>query len=679
MKKIIDFLKQNVDIIALFLITSLVFLPYSTRLTYYLDDWYYIYNGIVAGPNIFHTMFSVDRPLRGYFFDLYFSLFGPQPFAYHLGMYLWHIVAGVASLLLFNLVWKNNRKFNFIAALLFVLYPGFSWWVSGIEYQPMMASLALQISSFFFTVKSIETDSRSYKIIYFLLSVLLGWTYIALVEYAIGMEAMRLFFVFAFVHSRNKDLTVLSFLKQKSIWIWSLVIPIGFIFWRFFFFENQRKATDINLQLSQLMNTPIDILRKWGGNFLSSFIQVNTSWVTQFNYQYEYSKINLLDLNWAIIIIVFILTTFSVVYIGQTKTYPVNNKNIPQNHQTSVEMLLIGVLGTFVGILPIIMVNRYINLTIYSHYGLPVSISAALILVGLISYIVRSSYVQYGVVVFLVTLATLAHCLIAEKTVFLKNVLEDFWWQSYWRIPNLYADTTLVTQYPDERVVDNELGLKDPANLIYFPQLQNEIPVRYPVSTLMINDKNITKILTGAPKKKEKYRGFEFILNYQNVLILSQPSLNSCMHLVDSTGYVVSNFANDSILKITLNSNDKNIRFKNDALAPPAFAFGEEPPHSWCFYYQKADLALQIGDIDGVLKLSDEFHEKGLFPVDKSEWAPFFIAYLEKEDANKLILVFEDLNSDAKLLQEFCLLTSTRLDYSESIKIVINRYCKKDS
>jgi len=28
-------------------------------------------------------MFSIDRPARGYFFELYYSLFGPQPLPYH--------------------------------------------------------------------------------------------------------------------------------------------------------------------------------------------------------------------------------------------------------------------------------------------------------------------------------------------------------------------------------------------------------------------------------------------------------------------------------------------------------------------------------------------------------------------------------------------------------------------
>ena len=45
-------------------ISGLVFLPYLSILGYLLDEWYFIYDGVVAGPNIFHSMFIIDRPAR---------------------------------------------------------------------------------------------------------------------------------------------------------------------------------------------------------------------------------------------------------------------------------------------------------------------------------------------------------------------------------------------------------------------------------------------------------------------------------------------------------------------------------------------------------------------------------------------------------------------------------------
>jgi hypothetical protein len=55
--------------------------------------------------------------------------------------------------------------------------------------------------------------------------------------------------------------------------------------------------------------------------------------------------------------------------------------------------------------------------------------------------------------------------------------------------------------------------------------------------------------------------------------------------------------------------------------APPAF-LGEEPPHDWCFYYQKMNLARQRGEWDEVLRLANEAAALDLAPNDVSEWMP---------------------------------------------------------
>jgi hypothetical protein len=35
------------------------------------------------------------------------------------------------------------------------------------------------------------------------------------------------------------------------------LIPLGFLFWRFFLFQNERAATDVGLQLSYLVSSPL--------------------------------------------------------------------------------------------------------------------------------------------------------------------------------------------------------------------------------------------------------------------------------------------------------------------------------------------------------------------------------------------------------------------------------------
>jgi hypothetical protein len=56
---------------------------------------------------------------------------------------------------------------------------------------------------------------------------------------------------------------------------------------------------------------------------------------------------------------------------------------------------------------------------------------------------------------------------------------------------------------------------------------------------------------------------------------------------------------------------------------PPYVIFGSEPPHGWCYYYQKASLARQVGDWEEIGKIYDQVDTLGLETTDKSEMIPF--------------------------------------------------------
>ena len=59
----------------------------------------------------------------------------------------------------------------------------------------------------------------------------------------------------------------------------------------------------------------------------------------------------------------------------------------------------------------------------------------------------------------------------------------------------------------------------------------------------------------------------------------------------------------------------------------PAQYFGSEPRRTWCYYYEKADLARQMGDWQQVAVLGDVAIEAGFAPKDDSEWLPFVEGY----------------------------------------------------
>jgi hypothetical protein len=78
----------------------------------------------------------------------------------------------------------------------------------------------------------------------------------------------------------------------------------------------------------------------------------------------------------------------------------------------------------------------------------------------------------------------------------------------------------------------------------------------------------------------------------------------------------------------------------------PISLFGKEPPHTWCYYYEKAELARQVGDWETVAALGDQARAQGFVPGDALEWLPFIEGYVITGDyrtARELsILAYQD-------------------------------------
>src|SRR4030095_15061872 len=191
------------EIILLALMAGFTYLPRIGELTYYRDDWYFLYNALVNGPGVFIDIALHTRPIRGPLYMLYYSLFVLNPFPWHVTMYLTRLASGIGALWLFSLVWPNRRQVNFFMAAFFLLFPGFLWWVSGFEFQPYVLSVALQAFSIAFTLKAIASESVVRRLAWTMAAILSGWVYLALVEYAIGMEVFRLLCIYLFVRRKS--------------------------------------------------------------------------------------------------------------------------------------------------------------------------------------------------------------------------------------------------------------------------------------------------------------------------------------------------------------------------------------------------------------------------------------------------------------------------------------------
>ena len=56
-------------LLVLLIASAAAYLPLAGKIGYSNDDWYLMYDAHVAGPQIFHAVYSVDRPAWAVYFN----------------------------------------------------------------------------------------------------------------------------------------------------------------------------------------------------------------------------------------------------------------------------------------------------------------------------------------------------------------------------------------------------------------------------------------------------------------------------------------------------------------------------------------------------------------------------------------------------------------------------------
>jgi hypothetical protein len=115
--------------------------------------------------------------------------------------------------------------------------------------------------------------------------------------------------------------------------------------------------------------------------------------------------------------------------------------------------------------------------------------------------------------------------------------------------------------------------------------------------------------------------------NYKSALFAVYPSQQSCLHVLDGRKVELPGLLDDSLVADAAPYSEINqVEASAAPTTLPAFLSGESP-REWCFYYQKMDLARQLGNWGEAARLADEALKKGLTPEDVSEWMPALEAY----------------------------------------------------
>jgi hypothetical protein len=207
---------------------------------------------------------------------------------------------------------------------------------------------------------------------------------------------------------------------------------------------------------------------------------------------------------------------------------------------------------------------------------------------------------------------------------------KNMFWQMTWRAPGLAINTTVLTNEFLAFNADNSLSA--PLNWIYSPK-DAANPFNYVL--FYPTNRDELSLTPDSPVYFDYLAGKFYGNTSQMVVFYFAPP--KCLRLLDSEIDSINRLLpEETLLRNAANvSSTAPILSEQTAVMPEIY--GPEPPHGWCYYFQKADLARQLKDWETVTRLGDVAFSLDDYPNDPVERFVFIEGYAHIGDWEKAV------------------------------------------
>jgi hypothetical protein len=220
-----------------------------------------------------------------------------------------------------------------------------------------------------------------------------------------------------------------------------------------------------------------------------------------------------------------------------------------------------------------------------------------------------------------------------------------FFEQLAWRAPGIQAGTALLSEeLPFQFSTDN--SLTPPLNSHFAPNFSGG---NLPLILLNLENRLGTKVAALEPGRAMEIDSFRsvFFGTTDQVLVI-QYSPPACLRVLHPTY--------DRFLPGTSELIDKALQLSRpEQIIDTRGASGVTSAHSWCEYFQLADLARQAGDWDEIVRLGELAFALSDSPNDANERLPFLEGYAMSGDYDFAVaLTLETIRIDKRSTQLLC-------------------------
>ncbi len=608
--------------LALFVVAFLAYGVLAPQLGFYWDDQGMSWIRYQFGTEAMRLYFSTSRPVWGELFQITTRLLPHIPVDWQLFAVLWRWVTAVLCWALFRELWPGRERLSFTVSLFFLLYPGFNLqWVS---YLSSHFFIVLCFYLFSYLLMLWAFRHRRWFWPFTFLALIFSALNLWMLEYFFFLELIRPFIIFAFLQqqpSRQKGSGWGQLLAPTFVrWLPYLIVWLADVFYRTFVFSNLAYK---NALLADLRAQPLNaVLGLIGAVFSDLWLVSAKAWLQIFQFPdlAVGGPVTLLFFA-SIVLITGLIVFFMLGRMQADEPKPIRARAVWPIGLGLMTMLLAG--G------PYWLANLELTLGFpASRFTISFILGVSLLLAGLLElFPVRY---RLGVVVILVALAGGRQALTADS--FRRDWItqKDMFWQMSWRAPGLVPNTTvLMNQGPLNYYADNSLAAA--LNWIYDPDNRTTtIHYVFFFPTSRVSTGTMPGFQPGLPISYNYLIGKFSGNTSQTVVFYYEPP--GCLRLLDPEIDSQNRLIPDSTFLRDAAGLSSSEWILPDGTAHMPAVYSPEPVHGWCYYFEKADLARQVGDWERVVSLGDQAFSLSDYPNDPVERFVFIEGYAHENN-----------------------------------------------
>ncbi len=657
------------------------------QLGFYWDDWSKTLVNVVYGMEGYADYYAEDRPTSSWTHILFVTLIGNKPLHWHIFTLMLRWLTSLSIYYFLRQLWNDRKIQASFVALAFLVYPVFTQQSIPVTFHQQWLQFCLFFLSLTTTILAIK------KIHYYwwltILSLLLLAVQLSITEYFVGLELLRPVVIGLILKNQEENLPWKNHLGQTlKHYLPYIAFFVVYVIWRMFFIQlsgdDPYRANTLYDLISQPIPTLINLLRMVS---VDTYYILIACWSEVIGSGVQPGIARFTFFSWGIgFVIAISIFLFYFCTQKEQQQYPLSDSTSSSKEWLS-QAFLLGFLALLFGPIPAWITGREVVYDFHSNrYAMPAMFGASLLLVVLIETIIRSRTHKIIVLAALIGLASSYHLRIANDYRWLWKDQLRFYWQLQWRAPSIEPDTAIFMEdepFPEQGLFSTSSAV----NLIY-PQDTGSPTLDFWVFSIYpryVHSLPTPQNVSLSPR----FRSLMFKGNTTNSLLMTyDPTKGNCWWLLN-TDDLYNPYLSDTLKQFLPISNLSRINPDPPQPGfPPEVLFGTSPGKNWCYYFEKADLALQFEDWHQIKTLGDEAAAQGFSPSAGSsnsprEWLPFIEGYARLGDWQTAYdLTLQSYEMDGKYQEMLCRLwnefdTRTNSDADLKNNILNHMQCDK--